>query len=383
MDLRRRAGIYLHVPFCRRKCPYCSFASVVPRPGHVGRYLRALHAQLRALAALPQVRELTFATVFFGGGTPSLLDPADLAGLLADCRSHFAFAADEPEVSVEVNPGTIDAAGLKRLRRAGCNRLSIGVQSFDDPALAVLGRIHSAGQARATVRAARTAGFENLSLDLMYGLPGQGAAGWRATLEQALALGPDHLSLYELTPETGTPLAADLDAGRLCLPSEEEVLAMMAVNEALVAASPLSRYEISNYAAAGRECRHNLNYWNNGCYLGLGPGATAFYGGVRRTAAADPDEYCRRLEEGRSAWQVEERLDREAAFRETVVLGLRLTAGVDEAALRERFGLDPAAYYGPLLEHLVAQGLLAREDGRLRLTPAGLPLANRVMAELV
>ncbi|MBP7926491.1 MAG: coproporphyrinogen III oxidase family protein, partial [Desulfobulbus sp.] len=233
------------------------------------------------------------------------------------------------------------------------------------------------------VRAARDAGFENLSLDLMYGLPGQSAADWRATLEQALALGPDHLSLYELTPEEGTPLSADLCAGRLSLPSEEEVLAMMAVIDALVAASPLARYEISNYAAVGRECRHNLTYWQNGCYLGLGPGATAFYGGVRRTAVADPDEYCRRLGQGRSVWQVEERLDREAAFRETVVMGLRLTAGVDEAALRRRFGLDPASYYGPLLEQLVAQGLLVRRDGRLRLTAAGLPLANRVMAELV
>ena len=383
MDLSRRAGIYLHVPFCRRKCPYCSFASVVPGPGQVGRYLTAVRAQLRGLAREPQVRELVFATVFFGGGTPSLLDPAELAELLADCRSHFAFAADEPEVSVEVNPGTIDPAGLERLRRAGCNRLSIGVQSFDDPALAVLGRIHSAAEARAAVRAARNAGFGNLSLDLMYGLPGQSAADWRATLEQALALGPDHLSLYELTPEEGTPLSADLRAGRLTLPSEEEVLAMMAVIDALVAASPLARYEISNYAVPGRECRHNLTYWQNGCYLGLGPGATAFYGGVRRTAVADPDEYCRRLGQGRSVWQVEERLDREAAFRETVVMGLRLTAGVDEAALRRRFGLDPAAYYGPVLEHLVVQGLLAREDGRLRLTAAGLPLANRVMAELV
>ena len=201
MDLSRRAGIYLHVPFCRRKCPYCSFASVVPRPGQVGRYLAAVRAQLRGLAREPQVREMVCTTVFFGGGTPSLLDPADLAALLADCRTLFAFADDEPEVSVEVNPGTIDPAGLERLRRAGCNRLSIGVQSLDDRELAVLGRIHSAAEARAAVRAARNAGFENLSLDLMYGLPGQSAADWRATLEQALALGPDHLSLYELTPE--------------------------------------------------------------------------------------------------------------------------------------------------------------------------------------
>lgn len=233
----------------------------------------------------------------------SLLDPADLAGLLADCRGHFAFAADEPEVSVEVNPGTIDAAGLKRLRRAGCSRLSIGVQSFDDPALAVLGRIHSAGQARATVRAARTAGFENLSLDLMYGLPGQGAAGWRATLEQAY-----------LAP-VGPPLALRVDPGdryaagrgprrRAPLPAiRGRLLAMMAVNEALVTAS---RSAATRSATAPRPAASAAITSITGtmaCYLGLGPGATAF--GVRRTAAADPDEYCRRLEEGRSAWQVE------------------------------------------------------------------------------
>ena len=378
-----QAGIYLHVPFCWRKCPYCSFTSAVPRPGQIDRYLADVRVHLRRLAADPEVRDLTLATVFFGGGTPSLLTPADLADLLAACRNLLPFAVDDPEVSVEVNPGTIDPAGLEQLRRAGCNRLSIGVQSLDDFELVLLGRIHSAEGARATVRAARDAGFENLSLDLMYGLPGQTATDWRRTLDAALALAPEHLSLYELTPEAGTPLQAALRTGRLTLPPEEEVLAMMAAIDRAVASSPLVRYEISNYAVPGRECRHNLTYWHNGPYLGVGPGAVAFHGGVRRTAVGDPDEYGRRLAAGLPVWQAEERLDREAAFRETVVLGLRLTAGIAETDLRERFGIDPAAYYGPLLDQLVAQGLLAREDGRLRLTPAGRPLANRVMAELV
>lgn len=383
MDLNRCAGIYLHVPFCQSKCPYCSFSSVVPRPGQIGRYLTAVRSHLRSLAADPQVRELVFATIFFGGGTPSLLDSTDVADLLTGYRTLFPFIAGEVEVSVEVNPGTIDGAGLQQLRRAGCNRLSIGVQSFDDRELSVLGRIHSAGEAKATIRAARAAGFTNLSFDLMYGLPGQTMAGWQQTLEQALTLEPDHLSLYELTPEERTPLLADLRAGQLTLPVEEEVLAMMAVINRVMAPSPLVRYEISNYAVPGRECRHNLNYWHNGCYLGLGPGATAFYKGVRRTAVTDPDEYSRRLAEDRPVWQEEERLNREAAFRETVIMGLRLTNGVSEASLQQRYGIEAAVHYGPVLEQLFAQGLLARQDGQLLLTPAGRPLANRVMAELV
>ena len=201
------------------------------------------------------------------------LQVAEHGHVLADCRSHFAFAADEPEVSVEVNPGTIDAAGLERLRRAGCNRLSIGVQSFDDPALAVLGRIHSAGQARATVRAARTAGFENLSLDLMYGLPGQSAADWRATLEQALALGPDHLSLYELTIEPGTRFAMMVAKHEFDPLDAERAAELFEHTQARTADAGLPAYEISNHARPSAESRHNLTYWRYGDYAGVGPGA--------------------------------------------------------------------------------------------------------------
>lgn len=383
MQLVSQAGLYVHVPFCRRKCGYCSFFSCAPQPGDIDRFLKAVRAQMRQMAVLPEVRDLSFATIFFGGGTPSVLPPHSLAQLLAELRSLFPFAEGEREISIEVNPGTIDEAGLQQLRRAGCNRISMGVQSLDDAELRRLGRIHTASEAQACIAAARHAGFDNLSFDLMYGLPGQTATHWQATLDRALTLAPVHLSMYELTVEEGTPLADQVGQGILELPAEEEVLAMMAAIETAVGRSDLARYEISNYAVPGRECRHNLNYWANGSYLGFGPGAVSAFGGGRRAAVADLAEYCRLIAAGQPAWPEVERLPTEAAFRETVIMGLRMLAGVSIADLRQRFGLDLPAYYGSTLDRLVDRGLLALENDRLRLTPKGLPLANRVMAELV
>lgn len=384
MNLEHQAGLYIHVPFCQRKCGYCSFFSFAPQAGDLERFTSALGMQMRQMANLPEIKKLSFATVFFGGGTPSVLPPSILARLLAELRRFFPFCAEEPEITVEVNPGTIDGAGLLELRRAGFNRLSIGVQSLDDQELALLGRIHSSDEALATIGAARRAGFDNLSFDLMYGLPRQTVASWRTTLDRALALDPVHLSMYELTVEPETPFAGQTQAGVWTLPSEEDIMAMMAAIDSAIAASPLQRYEISNYAVPGRECRHNGNYWENGQYLGLGPGAvSAMGGGVRRTAVADLAEYCRLAAAGQSMWLDEERLDPEAAFRETVVMGLRMLAGVSVKILRQRFGLDLAAYYGPTLDRLIGQGLLILEGDHLRLSPQGLLVANRVMAELV
>lgn len=383
MQLAKQAGLYVHVPFCRRKCGYCSFFSRVSQAGDIDRFLTAIRAQMRQMAALPEVQDLSFATIFFGGGTPSVLPSHSLAQLLAELRSLFPFAEGEPEISIEVNPGTIDEAGLQQLRRAGCNRISMGVQSLDDAELRRLGRIHTAAEALACIAAARRAGFDNLSFDLMYGLPGQTATHWQATLDRALALAPVHLSMYELTVEEGTPLADQVGQGILELPAEEEVLAMMAAIETAVGRSDLGRYEISNYAVPGRECRHNLNYWANGSYLGLGPGAVSAFDGGRRAAVADLAAYCRLIAAGQPVWPEVERLTTEAAFRETVIMGLRLLAGVSIAELRQRFGLDLPAYYGSTLDRLVDRGLLALENDRLRLTSKGLPLANRVMAELV
>lgn len=376
------AGLYVHVPLCRTKCPYCSFHSHRARPGDGIRLAEALLAHLRLLAQEPQIQALRFTTIFFGGGTPSLLAPALLSELLQACRSELACLAGA-ETSIEINPGTVDARSLEELRRAGFNRLSVGVQSFHDRELARLGRSHSAREAELACTWARRAGFENLSLDLMYGLPGQSLADWRSSLEKALSLGVDHLSLYELSVEAGTPFHRAHTGGVLQLPSEETVLAMMACSTTLTRTQGLVRYEISNYARRGFFCRHNLGYWHNGTYLGLGPGAVSAIAGCRYRIVPGIERYHRLAVHGQQVWHREEGLDRESAFRESVIMGLRMLRGVAAGRLRRRYHLDLRTHYGPVLERLVAQGLLRWRGERLSLSERGLPLANQVMAELV
>nr|WP_321466179.1 radical SAM family heme chaperone HemW [uncultured Desulfobulbus sp.] len=383
MTLTKSAGLYLHIPFCRSKCRYCSFCSSTPKAGDKEAFVAALKAQIVQTASLPEVQSLTFATLFFGGGTPSILAPEILGELLGQCCRSFSWNSVEPEISIEVNPGTVDAKGLAQLRRAGFNRLSIGIQSLDDTELGKLGRIHSREQALATVHAAQRAGFTTISCDLMYGLAGQTQDSWKRSLEEIVALGPQHLSLYELTVEEETPLWLEVESGHYLLPPEEEVLAMMGRTQELTAQAGLERYEISNYALHDHQCRHNLNYWHNGSYLGLGPGAVSNVGGERRAAVADLRQYCHLVAQGLPVWDEVEQLTTEAAFRETVVMGLRMTAGVSISRLKQRFTLDLPTYYGDLLTKLVDQGFLHHVGDSLRLTDHGLALANRVMAELV
>ncbi len=376
------AGLYVHIPFCLRKCPYCSFFSEPLSGRGRERYLRALHRQAGFLADdgdLPgSVR-----TIFFGGGTPSVLPSEDLAGLLQACQRCVVVDQDGMECSIEVNPATVDEADLIVLARAGFNRLSIGVQSFVDAELRLLGRLHDAAAAHAVIRAARRAGFANLNLDLIYGLPGQGVADWRQTLEAALAHEPEHLAVYELTVEENTPFALRQERGELDLPREDTVLSMMELTLQLTRRAGLRRYEISNYARPGRECRHNVNYWHNGDYLGLGAGAVSYLQGRRCRSVEDVDRFCEAVELDRPVWTEVEALEPEARFRESVVMGLRLTGGVSMTALAERFGLHPFSYYGGRLQRLADQGLLVMSGDILRLSDQGLNLANRVMAELV
>ena len=376
-------GLYLHIPFCLRKCPYCSFFSVPASPEKMARYCQALTRQIAGPAAANRIWDQPFATIFFGGGTPSILPVSDLAALLHACRTAFSWSAAEVETSIEVNPATVGEGELRRLRRAGFNRLSVGAQSLVDAELRALGRPHCAAEVRAVVEASRRAGFANLNLDLMFGLPGQTAAGWRRTLQAALELAPEHLAIYELTIEENTRFAELREQGRLALPGEDEVLAMMASTAEETAGAGFARYEISNYARPGRACRHNLNYWHNGFYLGLGAGAVSCLAGRRSAAVQDIEQYCRLIEAGREPWVEVEELDLEARFRETVVMGLRLTGGVSLAALERRFGLRALDYYGPTLRRLSEQGLVAIAGDNLRLTASGLALANQVMAELV
>ncbi|MGB5685780.1 MAG: radical SAM family heme chaperone HemW [Candidatus Electrothrix sp.] len=381
-------GLYLHVPFCLHKCPYCSFYSLAGRPDLHHRYVQAISTQLRSFSEEYRDQQQSLTSIFFGGGTPTLLPPETLSRLLAQCLVQFP-CADEAEISIEVNPATVDASGLNVLRRAGFNRLSIGVQSLNDGALRQLGRPHSVADAVQTLQVARAAGFDNINLDLMYGLPGQHPRSWQASLDRAVELQPEHLSIYELTIEAGTPFARLDEQGSLSLPDEEAILLMLEKTQQALKQAEFGRYEISNYAKPGYQCRHNINYWQNGEYIGFGAGAVAFLNGTRSTAIADADQFCERLEyleclsNGQNIWAEKEKLDRDAAFRETVIMGLRMTAGVSLVELTDRFGMKAESYYGETLHRLIRQGMLHIVQDRLQLTAQGLLLANTVMAELV
>jgi oxygen-independent coproporphyrinogen-3 oxidase len=321
-------------------------------------------------------------TLFLGGGTPTLLDGGDLAEIVTGCAELFGLNA-EAEISIEANPKTIDLQKLTLLRQSGVNRLSIGVQSFNNRELQLLGRPHSAEDATQAVRLARDAGFTNISLDLMYGLPSQTPGSWQKSLEQAISLAPSHLSLYELTIEQGTPYFQQQAQGLLALPEEEAVAAMDRITTTLCRKAGLIQYEISNYARPGCECRHNINYWQNGPYLALGAGAVACVDGCRRQTIPDPRRYCKLIESGQPVSLDEERLEPEASFRETVVMGLRMLCGISREELRKRYGWDVQRYYGVTLVRLIDQGLLELTTSHLRLTARGRMFANQVMAGLV
>jgi oxygen-independent coproporphyrinogen-3 oxidase len=269
------------------------------------------------------------------------------------------------------------------LRKAGFNRISIGVQSFSDPQLQQLGRAHTVQEAKDLVIAARHAGFDNLSLDLMYGLPGSKSADWQKILNQAVDLCPDHLSLYELTLEQGTPFHDRACSGTLVIPFEEDILEMMTITSEILMTNGFHRYEISNYAKPGRTCRHNINYWQNGSYLGLGAGAVSCFSGTRCRSIEDVNLFCRAISEKQIHWSETEALDKESSFRETVIMGLRMIQGVSLSDLKDRYHLDPITYYGLTLQNLIDKNLLEFGNNSLRLTDKGLSLANTVMAELV
>ncbi|MDW7771507.1 MAG: radical SAM family heme chaperone HemW [Desulfobulbaceae bacterium] len=376
-------GLYLHIPFCVRKCFYCSFFSLPGRSDLHARYCRAMREHVQQTAREDGMANFLIPTVFFGGGTPSTLPVAQLAEILAACRDSLRLSHDNPEISLEMNPATVNRDVLERLLAAGFNRLSIGAQSFADKDLQALGRPHTAAESRQVFRMARQAGFANISLDLMYGLPGQTVSAWKRTLLTALELAPDHLSIYELSIEKDTVFADLLHQVRLQLPDEDQVLLMMTAALEETEKKGLLRYEISNYARPGKECRHNINYWRNGSYIGIGAGAVSCISGRRFSVIADVEEYCRRIEAGESVIAEIEELDNEARFRESVVMGLRMTSGVSIAGLEEIFGINAEEYYGELLARLQHDELLIREGGFMKLTARGFRLANRVMAELV
>ncbi|MEJ2183032.1 MAG: radical SAM family heme chaperone HemW [Nitrospirota bacterium] len=365
-------SVYIHVPFCVRKCIYCDFLSVPFDPGLARAYVEALACEVR----LREGGEIK--TLYLGGGTPTVLPDALLKTLFGALMERFTLLPGA-EVTMEANPGTLGGGRAGTLRSLGVNRLSIGVQSFRDEDLRLLGRVHSARDAEEAAQRARKAGFENVSLDLVFGIPGQTPEGWQETLERALSLSPAHISAYELTPEAGTPLMEALERGDLVMPGEDVVLEMFARTVDTLAAHGLFRYEISNYARPGRECRHNLNYWDRGEYLGLGAGAHSLLWERRESNTRDIGGYIASLSEGALPVAESNALSREDILREVFFLGLRKTEGIE----REKCGRELGVDLGDALRELEDEGLLEVGQRRVRLTGRGMLLFNPTVGRLL
>ncbi|KAB1074760.1 radical SAM family heme chaperone HemW [Methylobacterium planeticum] len=374
-------GVYVHWPFCASKCPYCDFNSHVRRaPVDEARFLRAFRTEIRHVAARTPGR--TVSSVFLGGGTPSLMQPATVAGLLDAIAGAWGTAPDV-EITLEANPTSVEAGRFRGYRAAGVNRVSLGVQALDDASLRSLGRLHTAEEAMTAVRTA-AAHFERYSFDLIYARPQQTPAAWGAELAEAIARAAEHLSLYQLTIEPGTPFHGLAAAGKLVPPDEETARALYEVTQETCARAGLPAYEISNHARPGAQSRHNLLYWRYGEYAGIGPGAhgrlvtaTGRLGTVTERA---PEAWLAQVEADGHGIVETEGLSAADQGDEFLMMGLRLAEGIDPdryAALKGR-PLDPAR-----LAALLGDGLLARlPDGRLAATPRGAPVLNAVVAEL-
>jgi oxygen-independent coproporphyrinogen-3 oxidase len=371
-------ALYIHIPFCRQKCPYCDFFSLAGEALLLDAYPDLLCRQLE-LAAEAGWRG-PFETIFFGGGTPSLLPPIAIGAILEKAAACFGIAAGA-EISLETNPGTVTAASLAGYRAAGINRLSLGVQSLNDDQLRQLGRIHSPQQALDAIAWARRGGFANLSCDLMFALPGESRRTLLADLEALLQLGPEHLSCYGLTVEEATPFHARQCSGGLTLPDEDEYAEQyLCIDERLTAAG-FRHYEIANYARPGRECRHNLRYWQRRSYLGIGAGAHSFCSrgwGERLEVPPDLPRYDEKLARGEDPAESLETFDRRGAMAETFYLGLRTAAGIDAEEFRARFGTAVVEAFPAAVRR--AGEHLRLIDGAWRLTPASWLIYNRLIA---
>jgi len=375
MKINIPLSIYIHIPFCRAKCLYCDFLSQADCATLFAPYVDAVCAHIAAKAGDFAGYEVE--TVFFGGGTPTVLAAADLARILDVLRNNFTFSA-AVNITTEANPETVDAAYLQALHGAGFNRISFGVQSFNDTFLTAVGRLHSAARAKSAVREAAAAGFDDINIDLMFALPFQTIEDFAACLDTAIALPVTHISCYALTIEDGTPLAGRHDLlDAVC--DEDTDRAMYHLAAERLTQNGFEHYEISNWARPGKLCRHNLGYWTGRQYAGFGAGAHSLIDSKRLANTDDINAYV----SGDFAPIVMEELDIDAAMAEFVILGLRLTQGINAAEFQRRFGRGLTDTYGAIFAHLRAQGLLEPIKNGIKLTKKGLDLSNIVFAELV
>lgn len=378
--MKKDLGIYIHIPFCVSKCLYCDFFSFPADSGTKNAYIDALCRQTES-AARELANGYRVVSVFFGGGTPSILEAGMLMKVLDCVRANFVMTED-CETTVECNPGTVDAVKLGIYRQSGVNRLSFGLQSADDSELRALGRIHTFRDFIESYEAARKCGFDNINVDLMSALPRQTLKSWSKTLKTVAALRPEHISAYSLIIEDGTPLAEAVSADRqvLLLPDEETEREMYYLTGEYLEAAGYGHYEISNYARPGRECRHNIIYWKRGDYIGLGAGASSFFNGKRYAAAKDIRAY---TEAPDKAFGEPETLTASDSMAEFMFLGMRMLNGVKRSDFRQNFGRQLDNVYGEVINKYVLSGHIIDDGETVRLSRTGIDVSNYIFADFI
>lgn len=371
--------LYIHIPFCIKKCAYCDFLSGAADSAVKERYVQTLLKEI-ALSGQGMTEQEPVTSIFIGGGTPSLLSGEWISSILDKCRESFA-VSKQAEVTMEANPGTVTEQSIKEYRLAGINRLSFGLQSADDRELRRIGRIHTWEMFLESFGMARKAGFSNINIDLISGLPGQTEESFRRTLEKTAALNPEHISVYSLILEEGTQLYREVETGRMTLPEEDEAYRMDVFTREFLEASGFHRYEISNYARAGFECRHNIGYWTGVPYLGLGLGAAGYTGRMRYSNEKNLDVYLESEGKPDRIRCSRTELSKEDRMEEFMFLGLRMCRGVSTGEFEANFGISFKEVYGPVAARQIQEGLLAKKGDSVWLTVRGMEVANRVMAE--
>ncbi len=374
-------GLYIHIPYCASRCHYCDFNTYRFDAAEADQYLQGLAQEIDLYAGVEAVRDRRVGSVFFGGGTPSILTASQIIGILERCRAAFVLE-DAAEISLEANPGTVDVQKLRALKEGGVNRLSFGVQAVQNRLLLRIGRAHSAEEAEQAFWMAREAGFNNINQDLMFGLPDQSLDEWAESLRWAIRLNPEHLSIYGLIVEEGTRFHHEHRTGALGLPDEETEAAMYRTAMELLGGSGFEHYEISNFARPGFRCRHNLVYWEHHEYVGLGAGAHSFLDGRRFYNELLPANYVRAIWERGTAVAGGEQLTPEALRSERLMLGLRLRAGLDLQTVKEALGIEDLGA-SDRVARLLDDGLLGLNGGRLQISERGLLVANELIVQLL
>ncbi len=370
-------SIYIHIPFCVKKCSYCDFLSFPGTEEDMERYRKAILTEIEN--AEENGLQYEVQTVYIGGGTPSRVSPCLIENIMDSLRKKYSFA-ENAEISMEMNPGTLQEGALKIYKNAGINRLSIGCQSLDDEELKLLGRIHTAEDFIRTFHDVREAGFTNINVDLMSSIPGQGTDKFRRSLEKVIALGPEHISAYSLIVEPGTPFYSKYERGELDLPDEETVTETDRMARSVLMEKGYLRYEISNFAKEGYECRHNLVYWNHGDYRGFGPGAASLIGKHRFTVTRSYRSY---LKNPGKEMEEDFELSGREAMEEFMFLGLRTCSGVSEEAFKKAFNRDIKEIFGDVIRKQQKEGLLVYKNGRYLYTENAMDVSNILMSEFL